>query len=168
MKLNRRTALSTFAAVLSGCAQARQPNAPARPDHGKIESRPLVTLRLSTASPQNLGTVPTGGRVIFPITGGVFEGERLHGKVLSGGADWTLQRPDGVIELDLRITLETHDAALVYMTLSGLRDDAHGYFATIARFETAAPQYTFLNHLFAPGTGKLEAGSPVHVFEEIS
>lgn len=34
--------------------------------------------------------------------------------VLPGGADWTLQHPDGAIALDLRITLETHDAALVF------------------------------------------------------
>jgi hypothetical protein len=41
-----------------------------------------------------------------------FEGDRLRGKVLPGGADWTLKRPDGVVELDLRITLQTDDGAL--------------------------------------------------------
>lgn len=133
-----------------------------------MKSRPLFTLRLSTATPQNLGTMPSGGRVTFPITGGAFEGERLHGKVLPGGADWTVQAPDGAIELDLRVSLETHDAALVYLTFSGVRDDARGYFRTIARFETAAPQYAFLNRLLAVGSGKLEPSGPVHVFEELS
>lgn len=77
---------------------------------------------------QNLGAVPTGQRVTFPITGGDFQGERLHGRVLPGGADWTLQSADGAVELDLHVSLETHDGALVHMTFSGVRDDAHGYF----------------------------------------
>jgi len=30
---------------------------------------------------------------------------------------------DGVVELDLRITLETDDRALIHMTFEGIRDD---------------------------------------------
>ena len=48
--------------------------------------------------------------------------------------------PDGVVELDLRITLETDDGALVHMTFEGIRDDgAPGapYFRRSPRFETA-------------------------------
>ena len=49
-----------------------------------MRSRPLMTLRLSTAPTQDLGTGPHGTRVTFPITGGSFEGDRLRGKVLPG------------------------------------------------------------------------------------
>src|SRR5439155_17344297 len=92
-------------------------------------------------------------RRIWPITGGMFEGERLRGRVLAGGADWTTLRSDGVLELDLRITLETDDGALVHMTFFGLRDDVagRGYFRTIPRFETAAPRYAVLNRVIAVG-----------------
>ena len=89
-----------------------------------MRSRPLMTLRLNTAPTQNIGAGPHGTRVTFPITGGSFEGDRLRGKVLPGGDDWTVKRADGVIELDLRITLETDDGALIYMTFEGIRDDA--------------------------------------------
>ena len=61
-----------------------------------MRSRPLMTLRLNTAAVQNIGATPHGTRVTFPITGGYFEGERLRGKVLPGGDDWTLTRSDGV------------------------------------------------------------------------
>src|SRR3989454_11197032 len=81
-----------------------------------MRSRPLMTLRLNTAPTQNIGAGPHGTRVTFPITGGSFEGDRLRGKVLPGGDDWTIKRSDGVVELDLRITLETDDGALIYMT----------------------------------------------------
>jgi len=72
-----------------------------------MRSRPLMSLRLSTAPTQNIGTGPHGTRITIPITGGSFEGDRLRGKLLSCGDDWTVKRSDGVTELDLRITLET-------------------------------------------------------------
>ena len=135
-----------------------------------MRSRPLMTLRLKTAPTQNVGAGPHGTRVTFPITGGSFEGDRLRGKVLPGGADWTVKRPDGVIELDLRITLETEDGALIHMTFVGIRDDAAPgapYFRTLPRFETAAPKYSFLNRLLAVGIGEIRADGPVHVIEEL-
>ena len=135
-----------------------------------MRSRPLLTLRLSTAPVQDIGAGPHGARVTFPIIGGSFEGERLRGKVLPGGDDWTIKRADGVIELDLRITLETDDGALVHMTFEGIRDDGARpapYFRTLPRFETAAPKYAFLNRLLAVGIGEAHADGPVHVIEEI-
>jgi len=133
-------------------------------------SRALMTLRLSTAPVQNIGAVPHGTRLTFPITGGSFEGERLRGKVLPGGGDWVIKRADGVLELDLRITLETNDGALIHMTFEGIRDDgARGapYFRTLPRFETADARYAFLNRLLAVGIGEISAAGPVHVIEEI-
>jgi hypothetical protein len=129
-----------------------------------------MTLRLSTAPTQNVGDGPHGVRVTFPIVGGSFDGDRLRGKVLPSGDDWTVRRSDGVIELDLRITLETDDGALIHMTFAGIRDDgAPGapYFRTTPRFETAAAKYSFLNRLLAVGVGEVHADSPVHVIEEI-
>ena len=135
-----------------------------------MQWRHLMTLRLDAAPTQDIGTGPHGTRVTFPITGGSFEGDRLRGKVLPGGDDWTVKRPDGVIELDLRITLETDDGALIHMTFEGIRDDgAPGapYFRTLPRFETAEPKYSFLNRLLAVGTGEIRADGPRHVIEEL-
>lgn len=131
---------------------------------------PLLTLRLITAPTQNVGAVPGGTRVTFPITGGSFEGTRLRGKVLGGGDDWTVKRTDGVLELDARFTLQTEDDALIYTTFDGLRDDnAQGgpYFRTRWRFETADPRYAYLNKLLAVGSGEIRPDGPVHVIEEI-
>ncbi len=79
-----------------------------------MQSRPLMTLRLTTAPTQDLGAAPDGAHVIFPITGGSFEGDRMRGKVLPSGDDWTVKRADGIVELDMRVTLATDDGALVY------------------------------------------------------
>ena len=137
---------------------------------GAVQSRPLLTLRLSTAPTQEIGAGPHGKRITFPIIGGSFEGPRLRGQVLAGGDDWGIVRADGVIELDLRVTLQTEDGALIHMTFEGMRDDAAPggpYFRTLPRFETADPKYAFLNRLLAVGIGEIRADGPVHLIEEI-
>jgi hypothetical protein len=73
----------------------------------------------------------------------------------------------GTFELDLRVTLETDDGALIHMTFTGVRDDANRYFRTLPRFETAVPTYSFLNRLLAVGIGGIRPEGPVHVIEEI-
>jgi hypothetical protein len=149
-----------------------------------MTSRQLMTLQVIVAPPQKLGAVPHGARVIAPITGGTFEGPRLRGKVLSGGGgDWTLLRSDGVLELDLRVTLEADDGALIYMTSFGLRhgppealaalargesvDPSTYYFRTTPRFETSAPRYAFLNRLIAVASGDRRASGPTYTIEEV-
>jgi hypothetical protein len=126
-----------------------------------------MVLRLTTAATEEVGSTPRGRLFIFPILGGSFEGERLRGTVLAGGADWATTTPDGAFELDLRATLETDDGALIYLTFTGVRDDARQYLRTLPRFETAAPQYDFLNRLLAVGIGEIRPDGPVHVIEEL-
>jgi hypothetical protein len=145
-------------------------------------SRPLMTLQVIVAPSQKVGAVPLGSRLIAPVASGHFEGDRLRGKVLGGG-DWTLLRADGVLELDLRLTLETDDGALIYLTSFGLRhgppeviaalgrgetvDPASYYFRTTPRFETSAPAYAFLNKLLAVSRGDRLAAGPIYTIDEI-
>src|SRR5947209_15846740 len=86
-----------------------------------MDFRLVMTLQVAVVGVQKIGAVPHGPRVTAPIASGHFEGPRLRGKVLPGGGDWTLLRGDGVLELDLRLTLETDDGALIHMTSFGLR-----------------------------------------------
>jgi len=148
-----------------------------------MNSRPLMTVRITAAPPQKVGPVPHGTRLIVPVTGGDFEGPRLRGKILPGGGDWLLLRADGVLELDLRITLETDDHALIYMTFQGLRhgppdviaalgrgevvDPARYYFRTVPRFETSAETYAFLNRIVTVGAGEARPDGAVHRIDEI-
>ena len=132
-----------------------------------IESRPLMVLRLTTSATQDIGSTSQGTLVIFPVIGGSFEGDRLRGQVLAGGGDWVTIHRDGLFTLDLRVTLQTDDGDLIHMTFTGVRDDAHHYFRTVPRFETAAPKYAFLNRLLAVGIGEIRPDGPVHVIEEI-
>jgi Protein of unknown function (DUF3237) len=132
-----------------------------------IDARPLMVLRLATSATREVGATSQGMLTIFPVIGGSFEGERLRGQVLAGGGDWVTAHEDGTFTLDLRVTLETDDGALIHMTFTGVRDDANHYFRTVPRFETAAPKYAFLNRLLAVGRGEIRADGPIHVIEEV-
>ena len=98
-----------------------------------MDFRSLMTMQVAVVGARKIGAVPHGTRVIAPIASGHFEGPRLRGKVLPGGGDWTLLRGDGVLELDLRLTLETDDGALIHMTFEGIRDDEAPGAPTFAR-----------------------------------
>ena len=137
-----------------------------------ITSRPLMTVKVLAAPLQKLGAVPYGVRTFVPVAGGDFEGPRLRGRILPGGGDWLLLRSDGVLELDLRITLETDDHALIYMTFQGMRhgapdDPARYYFRTVPRFETSAEAYGFLNRIVTVGVGETRPDGAVHRIDEI-
>jgi len=169
MDLRRRDVLKAVAATaLAGFApDAYADDRIVIPSEGKtaMTSRPLMTVSIAAAPSHKLGTVPHGIRSIVPVTGGDFEGPRLRGKVLPGGDDWLLLRPDGVLELDLRITLETDDHALIYMTFQGLR---HGpYFRTLPRYETSSEAYAFLNRIITVGAGEARPDGAVHRIDEI-
>src|SRR6266705_3217069 len=104
-----------------------------------MESRLLMTLQVVVVGPQKIGSVPHGTRVTAPIASGHFEGPRLRGKVLLGGGDWTLLRSDGVLELDLRLTLETDDGARIELSSAGLRHGPPEVLAALARGERVDP-----------------------------
>ncbi len=122
--------------------------------------------------PEVIGPVPEGIRANFYLSGGAVEGPRLRGKVLAVGADYLLLRKDGVGLLDVRATFETEDGALIYVAYSGTVDAGpDGYERFLAddlpakmplrnapRFQTAHPDYAWLNRLQCFGVGESDLG----------
>src|SRR3546814_16977633 len=102
----------------------------------EIKTEFVMEMRLSVATPMAVvGNTQYGERRIARVTGGSFEGPRLSGTVHDGGGDWLLTRTDGVTQLDVLLTLETGDGALIYMTYQGLRP---GPAAVMARLDAGA------------------------------
>jgi hypothetical protein len=148
----------------------------------EIRTAPLFTMTLQVSGMQPIGATPNGNRRVGLVAGGSFEGSRLKGTVLPGGADWIILRPDGATTLDVRLVLQTDDGAAIGMTYRGMRhgpaavmdrlnrsdnvDPAEYYFRTSVVFETAAAQYDWLNRIIAIGTGRRPPEGPVYdVFE---
>ncbi len=145
----------------------------------------LITLRLDvdSAGAAQIGKTPEGQRTIAPVVGGEFEGERLSGKVLPGGADWVRFRADGTMMIDVRLTLQTNDGALIYLSYEGRfigAADAMAQLAqgktletgsyslvTVAKFESGDERYAWLNDIIAVGIGKQSGFNPVYTLYEI-
>ena len=74
-------------------------------------------VRLYFKRVHQIPAMPTGaGRGAVYIDGGSIVGPRLNGKVLPGsGGDWSLFRPDGVLQMDARYMLEAEDGALILL-----------------------------------------------------
>ena len=149
-----------------------------------IQTRHLFTVVIDVPRVVDLGATPNGHRRIATVSGGRFQGERLSGTIQpSPGGDWLLLRPDGVLVLDVRLTLETDDGQLIYMTYRGLRhgpadviarlnrgepvDPASYYFRTTPVFETASPKYEWLNRMVAVATGRREPSGPTYDVHEV-
>jgi len=147
-----------------------------------IDMKPLFQINAIVAEPQVAPEGPYGDRRYIPVTGGTFEGERLRGKMMPGGADCQLMRRDGVAELDVRTALECDDGTIIYMKGLGLRhgpqevmqrlaagetvDSGEYYFREAMYFEAPPGPYDWLNKVVAIGTGRRDPNEVIlEVFE---
>ncbi len=120
----------------------------------------ICDVAVKVAKPFEIGDVGTGERRIIDIQGGVLKGPKFNGKVLPGGADFQIIRPNGFTILEARYAIQAEDGALVYVENNGVRfgapdvmakikrgepvDPAQVYFKSVIRFETAAAQYRWM------------------------
>lgn len=101
------------------------------------------------------GVTRAGHRRVVPVTGGHVRG-LFDARILPGGADWQLVRPDGAIEIDTRYSARTPAGEHVHFRTSGVRsgppeileallrgepvDPAEYYFRVAVYLETSAPR----------------------------
>ena len=148
-----------------------------------VRTTPLFTVTLKVPKIQNLGKTPLGERRVGIVAGGSFEGPKLKGTVEEGGSDWILARPDGALQLDVRLTLKTDDEHLIGMTYRGVRhgpaavierlnrgepvEPSEYYFRIAPFFETSSEKYGWLNRIVAIGLGHRPPEGPVYRLFEV-
>ena len=153
----------------------------------ELKSRHLFTMTITLHPTRDLGKTPAGHRRVFPVSGGEFHGERIHGSILPiVGSDLLLTRADGSSQQDVRMLLETDDGAddraLILMTYRGVRHATPEINARIARgehvpgseyylrtapfFETSSDRYAWINKIVSVAVGERRADAVVYeVFE---
>jgi hypothetical protein len=147
-----------------------------------IRLQPIFIFQIEVKPPSIIGATPGHDRRIGEISGGRFEGERLRGKILSGGSDWQSLRADGTITLNVRLVMQTDDGALIGMTYLGMRHGPKEVLDRIGRgekvnpteyymratpyYETASEKYGWLNRIVSVAYGHRMAGGAIYqVFE---
>ena len=148
-----------------------------------LQSKHLLTLLITLHPTIELGATPAGGRRLFPVSGGHFEGERLRGTVSPLiGSDLLLARADGSFQQDVRLLLVCDDGAHILMTYRGIRrataavderlsrgeqvDASEYYLRTTPYFETSSTKYAWLNGIVAVAKGgRCQEGVEYEVFE---
>jgi Protein of unknown function (DUF3237) len=137
-----------------------------------LSEQPIFTVRAELAEILHFGATPLGVRRVINILGGRVEGPRLRGRILPGGADWQLIRADAVADIHARYTIQADNGAHILVESLGLRhgppdvieqlargdavDPSRYYFRTVMRFETADPQFAWLNRIIALARGARE------------
>ncbi|WP_417590549.1 DUF3237 domain-containing protein [Parasphingorhabdus sp.] len=150
------------------------------------EFRYLFSYRAAFTEPQQqIGKAHFGRRMIAALTGGEVEGERLRGRVMPGGGDWATIDENDTLRLDARVTIETHDGALIFVSYRGVlrplsvahkharnggpqndKERSEIYFRTTPMFETGDERYAWLNDIVAVGLGASVGGAvQYNVFE---
>lgn len=119
-----------------------------------LELVPLCVATVSLAAPINVSST----LLIGEVTGMEVQGERLKASLKGrAAADWLKVSPEGYGTLDVKVTLETHDGALVHVTYSGrLQFDTGSVYAT-PLFHTGDERYTWLNRIQAVSKGTFAA-----------
>ena len=149
----------------------------------EVETEFLFEARVRLKAPILIGQTPDGYRMIVNVDGGTFAGPKLSGHVVANtGADWSRLRADGSGDLDVRFCLQMTDRALIYAHWHGVMafdpgerdyaldfdkdDDPAGadryYFRVSPRFETAHPDYAWLNRVLAISKSRTGGGGVVH------
>jgi hypothetical protein len=151
-----RRAFLMAAPVLAAAATEAAAQAPA------IQTPKLdlaVTIHVTIGPTRQIGPIPAGTARVIPITGGTFEGRGMKGKVMPGGADWQITRPDGVTELRAHYGLETDDGKIIQVHNHCLMVPQTGgqpLIRSTLTFEAPAPhdwmnKAVFVGTLNAPG-----------------
>lgn len=129
-----------------GVASSRAADdAPATPAIAPLQTEFVFEAQVTLEPAVQIGPSSDGVRRYIPITGGTFVGPRIKGVVLSGGADWQVDRADGVTTLDALYSIKTDDGAVIVVRNRGLIADRGSYLRTIPQFEAPIGRHDWLN-----------------------
>jgi hypothetical protein len=135
---------------------------PSPAEYPKLEY--VYTAAVTIAPIEQVGATANGMQRIIPITGGTFEGPKIRGSVIPGGADWNLARTDGTAAVEAYYFLRTDDGVIIKIVNKGVLPAAKTGDATRRPaltspvFEAPKGKYEWLNDGVFVGTLVPRAG----------
>jgi len=112
-----------------------------------------LQLKVTLGEAFSIDNTQHGRRTVIPITGGTFEGPKLKGTIINGGADYQLNAENRT-ELEAIYCIKTDDGIYIHVRNRGIianGKDANGnptfYFKAAPQFEAPADsKYGWLNN----------------------
>jgi hypothetical protein len=111
--------------------------------------------RVDIGERRALGNSATGERYMIDILGGDFQGPQLRGRVLPGGADRQLLRPDGIKQLHAVYEMQTDDGAVLTIDNRVVVDESAQpgrYARSVVAITAPAGPHEWLNRRVFVGT----------------
>lgn len=113
----------------------------------------LFTMELSLGRTALMPGGPHGTRAYAPVENGTVSGPQINATVMPG-ADWVTVRPDGFVNIDVRLALQTDDGCVVLMEYRGILDVGPDRRPrTAIQFQAGDDRYSWLNHVVGIGIG---------------
>ena len=102
-----------------------------------------LELKVKLGQAYGVGETANGNRFIIPITGGTFEGPKIKGEVLPGGADYQMQGKNHT-DIEAIYCIRTDDGVNIHIRNKGII--AGNYFYCSPKFEAPlGSKYAWLN-----------------------
>ena len=126
---------------------------------------PLCSAVIDISEAIVLENTPTGTKMVGEIASSRWEGERLQASQRGrAAADWLTVTPAGVAYVDVRLTLETDDGALIFVQYTGRSNLETGFAYSAPTFETGDPRYTWLNSILSVARGHFDGDAMVMTY----
>lgn len=127
--------IALFAMTFNVTAQVKVP-----------ELEHVMDLKVQLGESFGVGETAQGNRFVIPITGGTFEGPKVKGEILNGGADYQLIHKDkNRTDLEAIYCIRTDDGVSIHVRNVGIA--AGNYFYTSPKFEAPLNSpYAWLNN----------------------
>ncbi|WP_170111053.1 DUF3237 family protein [Antricoccus suffuscus] len=122
----------------------------------------LCAITIERGPRYDTGPGPLGRRVSAEAASVVVTGERLSGQLAGvAAADWATTADDGLTLVDSRMTIGTHDGALILITYTGRINDISKFPAepvyVSLNFATGDPRYRWLVGIQAVAKGSMSS-----------
>ena len=142
----------------------------------------LGELKIDIMGSHIFGATPMGQfRRVDYFESGHLQGPRIDARIVTGSADALLRRFDGVVQPDVRLTLEINGGGHLFIQYRGYRhatpevmeqiaqgetvDMADVYLRTALFFETDSKDHDWMNRTVAIGVGREPAAAIYDVYE---
>jgi hypothetical protein len=170
--------LSPASAAVRASSHSEGRNEPRAVFPARLEHLAYVRVQLARA-PELIGDTPAGFVVNWAPLSGTLDGPALRARVIPAGEHQTTIRADGIGDLSVSVTVETHDRALIALRYSGTVDYGADWAAQLRlrtwpavlpvrshiRLLTSDARYRWVNRLDCLGIGEVRPPEYLYTYD---